>query len=72
MNGIPEDLAKVLEDPGIVVPRDALVFDLIARWAKAPTPTLSAPASTVPETVVLAHITGQQQQPARATTGVGC
>ncbi len=71
MNGIPEDLAKVLEDPGIVVPRDALVFDLIARWANAPTPTLSAPAATVPETVVLAHLI-DQQQPARATTGVGC
>lgn len=40
--GLPADLASVLRDQSVIVPQDAAVFELIAAWAKAPTPTASA------------------------------
>lgn len=40
--GLPPDLARVLQDQSIIVPQDAAVFDLIAKWANAPTNTASA------------------------------
>jgi len=40
--GLPADLALLLRDQSVIVPRDAVVFELIASWAKAPTPTASA------------------------------
>jgi hypothetical protein len=70
VNGIPSDLAAVLKDPGIVVPQDARVFELIATWAKAPTPTLSAPTPVVADLDVLQQL-ARQTQVAHATTGVG-
>jgi hypothetical protein len=70
INGLPSDLAAVLKDPGVVVPQDALVFELIARWAKAPTPTLSAPAGVTHDVDMLQQL-ATQTHIARATTGVG-
>jgi hypothetical protein len=40
---MPRDLARVLRDPGIVVKQDGAIFDLIAKWQNAPTPTMSGP-----------------------------
>lgn len=40
--GLPDDLARVLRDPSIIVPQDAAVFELIAKWADAPSDTVSA------------------------------
>jgi hypothetical protein len=70
ITGIPSDLAAVLKDPGVIVPQDARVFELIAGWAKAPTPTLGAPVSVVYDVNVLQHLASQTQV-MRATTGVG-
>lgn len=39
---LPVDLASVLRDQSVIVPQDAAVFELVAAWAKAPTPTASA------------------------------
>ena len=41
-DGLPPDLIGVLRDQSIVVPQDAAVFDLIGRWAKAPSNTGSS------------------------------
>ena len=40
--GLPDDLAKLLRDPSILVPQDAAVFKLIAEWMDAPSDTASA------------------------------
>jgi len=40
--GLPKDLLAVLRDQSIIVPQDAAVFELIARWANAPSNTASA------------------------------
>jgi hypothetical protein len=40
--GLPADLASVLRDQSVIVPQDTAVFELVAAWAKAPTPTASA------------------------------
>ena len=42
LEGLSPDLARVLRDPSIIVPQDAVVFDLIAKWANAPSNTASA------------------------------
>jgi hypothetical protein len=68
---MPSDLAAVLSDPGIIVPQDELVFELIATWAKAPTPTASATVTAIPDTGLLEHL-ARQAQAAPATTGIGC
>jgi hypothetical protein len=40
--GLPQDLARVLRDQSIIVPQDAAVFEMIARWSNAPSDTASA------------------------------
>lgn len=40
--GLPDDLVRVLRDQSIIVPQDAAVFDLVAKWANAPSDTASA------------------------------
>lgn len=70
MSGIPSDLAAVLKDPGVIVPQDTLVFELIAGWANAPTPTVSATTCAVPDIMVLQQL-ARQTQVGHATTGVG-
>lgn len=42
LRSLPADLASVLRDPSVIVPQDAAVFELIAKWAKAPSTTASA------------------------------
>lgn len=37
---LPADLLAVLRDPSIIVSQDQKVFDLIAKWQNAPTPTM--------------------------------
>jgi hypothetical protein len=68
--GLPVDLASVLRDQSVIVPQDAVVFDLIATWAKAPTPTASADISIDPMGLVDALY--RQTQMASATTPAGC
>ncbi len=40
--GLPDELAAILRDQSSVVPQDAGVFALIAKWANAPANTASA------------------------------
>jgi hypothetical protein len=40
--GLPPDLAAILRDQSVVVPQDARVWELIAKWARAPSNTASA------------------------------
>lgn len=40
--GLPDDLARVLRDQSIIVPQDAAVWDLLAKWRNAPSNTASA------------------------------
>jgi hypothetical protein len=42
LDGLPDDLARVLRDRSIIVPQDAAVFDLLAACADAPSDTASA------------------------------
>lgn len=42
--GLPQDLEAVLRDQSIIVPQDAGVFELIAKWANALSNTASADA----------------------------
>ena len=40
--GLPDDLARLLRDPSIIVPQDQAVFELVAKWMDAPSDTASA------------------------------
>lgn len=40
--GLPDDLAALLRDPRVIVPQDAAVCELIAKWMYAPSDTVSA------------------------------
>lgn len=51
LDGLPDDLARVLRDQSIIVPQDSAVFDLIAKWAKAQSTTVSA-GQTPPQPAV--------------------
>lgn len=42
LDGLPADLASLLRDPRVIVPQDAAVFGLIAKWMDAPSDTASA------------------------------
>ena len=42
LDGLPDDLARILRDPSIIVPQDAAVFELVAKWMDAPSDTASA------------------------------
>lgn len=69
--GLPADLASVLRDQSVIVPQDAAVFELIAAWAKAPTPTASAEMAISPD-VSLFEALYRQTQMASSTTPAGC
>ena len=69
-SGLPADLAAVLRDHSVIVPQDAAVFELIASWAKAPTPTASAEIVVSPNLALFEQVY-RQTTPA-ATTPVGC
>lgn len=71
LTGLPDDLAAVLRDPGVVIPQDAAVFDLIAAWAKAPVPTVGA-SVTVSADADLIEQLARQTRATSPTTGVGC
>lgn len=68
--GLPADLASVLRDQSVIVPQDAAVFELIAAWAKAPTPTASAEI-TVGADLGLVDALYRQTQLASSTTPAG-
>src|SRR5690348_11324982 len=40
--GLPEDLARVLRDPSIIVPQDQAVFEMVAKAQTAPSDTMGA------------------------------
>lgn len=42
LEGLPDDLARLLRDPSIIVPQDAAVFEMVAKWADVPSDTASA------------------------------
>lgn len=69
--GLPADLASVLRDQSVIVPQDAAVFELIAAWAKAPTPTASAEV-TVSTDASLFEALYRQTKMASSTTPAGC
>lgn len=69
--GLPADLASVLRDQSVIVPQDAAVFELIAAWAKAPTPTASAEVTVSPD-LGLFEALYRQTQMASSTTPAGC
>jgi hypothetical protein len=68
--GLPADLASVLRDQSVIVPQDAAVFDLIAAWAKAPTPTASAEITISPDVGLLEEL--YRQTTPSSTTPAGC
>ncbi|HEX4033724.1 MAG TPA: hypothetical protein VHX66_04705 [Solirubrobacteraceae bacterium] len=70
-SGLPADLAWVLREQSVVVPRDGIVFDLVAAWAKAPSSTASATLSVDPS-MGFVEALYEQTHAARSTTGVGC
>ena len=61
----------VLHDQSVIVPQDAAVFELIAAWAKAPTPTASAEISVEPD-MGLVEALYRQTRMAATTTPAGC
>lgn len=69
--GLPADLASVLRDQSVIVPQDAAVFELIASWAKAPTPTASAEV-TIAASTSLFDALYRQTKMASSTTPAGC
>lgn len=69
--GLPADLASVLRDQSVIVPQDAAVFELIASWAKAPTPTASAEMTIAADTTLFEALYRQTKM-ASSTTPAGC
>lgn len=69
--GLPADLALVLRDQSVIVPQDAAVFELIAAWARAPSPTASAEIRVEPD-MGLVDALYRQTQVASSTTPAGC
>lgn len=67
----PTDLAAILSDPGVVVAQDARVFELIARWAKAPTTTASETSTITYDTGLLEEL-AKRTQATRSATGASC
>lgn len=67
--GLPADLVSVLRDQSVLVRQDAAVFELIAAWTKAPSPTASAHIVVSP--AVLGPIQ-LEAHPASTTTPAGC
>jgi hypothetical protein len=68
---LPADLASVLRDQSVIVPQDAAVFELIASWAKAPTPTASAEMAVAADTSLFEALYRQTKM-ASSTTPAGC
>jgi hypothetical protein len=68
--GLPADLASVLRDQSVIVPQDAAVFELVAAWAKAPTPTASAEIKVSPDLGLFAEL--YRQTTPSSTTPAGC
>jgi hypothetical protein len=68
--GLPADLASVLRDQSVIVPQDAAVFELIASWAKAPTPTASAETIISPDLGMLEEL--YRQTTPSSSTPAGC
>ena len=69
--GMQADLVSVLRDQGVIVPQDAAVFDLIAGWAKAPTPTASADIAPEPDMGMIDALY-RQTRSVSSTTPAGC
>lgn len=69
--GLPADLASVLRDQNVIVPQDAAVFELIAFWAKAPSPTASADVTIAADTGLFEALY-RQTQLSSSTTPAGC
>jgi hypothetical protein len=65
---MPSDLAAILSDPGVVVRQDAGVFDLIARWVKAPTATASETPTVTYDARLLRELANRAQA-TRSMTG---
>jgi hypothetical protein len=68
--GLPADLASVLRDQSVIVPQDAAVFELVAAWAKAPTPTASAQITISPDLGLFEEL--YRQTTPSSTTPAGC
>lgn len=68
--GLPADLASVLRDQSVIVPQDAAVFELVAKWAKAPTPTASAEIAISPDLDLFEEL--YRQTTPSSTTPAGC
>jgi hypothetical protein len=68
--GLPADLASVLRDQSVIVPQDAAVFELVAAWAKAPTPTASADITVTPDIGLFEDL--YRQTTPESLTPAGC
>lgn len=68
--GLPADLASVLRDHSVLVPQDAAVFELVAAWAKAPTPTAGSELALAPDLGMFEEISRQTTR--SSTTPAGC
>jgi hypothetical protein len=69
--GLPTDLAAALRDQSIIVPQDAAVFELVAAWAKAPSPTAAYAPPPATSPAVGFEALCQSSTPS-STTGIGC
>jgi hypothetical protein len=70
IKGLPTDLAAALRDQSIIVPQDAAVFELIAAWAKAPSPTAGYEPVTTPPAAEFEALC--RSSTPSSTTGIGC
>jgi hypothetical protein len=68
--GLPADLASVLRDQSVIVSQDAAVFEQVAAWAKAPTPTASAEITISPDLSLFEEL--YRQTTPSSTTPAGC
>jgi hypothetical protein len=42
IEGLPDDLARILRDQSVIIPQHAAVFEAVAKWSNAPSNTPSA------------------------------
>lgn len=68
--GLPVDLVSVLRDQSVIVSQDAAVFELVAAWAKAPTPTASGELTIAPDIGLFEEL--YRQTAPSSTMPAGC
>lgn len=72
LEGLPDDLARVLRDPSVIVPQDGVLFERIAEWANAKSGTVSGAIEAADDTAFAEQCRARRTHPLLLDTNVRC